>query len=345
MHLIIKPTELCNFSCTFCSSSYLVNDKKAKLELARVYTFLKRFPDTKKIFVVGGDPLMMPPEYYKELIQHIKDNNYDITICFTTNLWDFFRNPTKWIDIFNDPIVEIGTSFQYGNGRQIKPGVVFTEEMFKEVFRMFRKFVPDKHLDFLAVISEENEQYALDHLYLARDLGTKCRLTYAAMSGKSGDVYPISKMINIYLEIWKLGLSEYEESCFTVSEKLYNAKLSCNLDRKCDLSMRSLNPDGRYFSCGPLNDDLDVENEIDFDREMAGEFFTPIQKSKDKYLKAECFSCKMFELCNGCVKHIKDLKKADKVESHCKTMKDLEKDLFEMAKDKAVHKMFRSEVG
>ena len=30
MDLIIKPTELCNFKCTFCSSTQLTNEKKKK---------------------------------------------------------------------------------------------------------------------------------------------------------------------------------------------------------------------------------------------------------------------------------------------------------------------------
>lgn len=340
MNLVLKPLEACNFSCTFCSSSDLVDDKKARLELSKIFQFLKRFPDTDKIFIVGGEPLLMPSQYYFNLIQHIEENNYPTTLSFTTNLWDFYKKPEKWTKLFNHPRTEIGTSFQYGNGRQIKPGEVFTEQHFREVYRMFKKFVPNKSLAFLAVIDDSNEHLALDHLYLAKDLGTQCRLVYGAMSGRAGDVYPISKMIKIYIEIWKLGLSQYEESCYTVSEKLNNFNVGCNLARDCDSFMRSLNPDGRYFSCGPLNDDLDKENEIDFNKEMAGEFFKPIQKSKHRFLKEECFSCKMFEVCNGCVKHIKDLKATNKVESHCKDMKTLEKEFFEMASDTAVHNNF-----
>lgn len=344
MNLVLKPTEACNFSCTFCSSSYLVDDKKARLELSKVYQFLKRFPNTEKIFVVGGDPLMMPVKYYWDLIKHIEENNYPTILSLTTNLWDFYKKPEKWTKLFNHSRMEIGTSFQYGNGRQIKPGEVFTEQHFREVYRMFKKFVPNKDLSFLAVIDDSNEKFALDHLYLAKDLGTQCRLVYSAMSGKAGDVYPISKMIKIYIDIWKLGLSEYEESCFTVSEKVKNVFVGCNLDRYCDSSMRSLNADGRYFSCGPLNDDLDVENEIDFDAEMIGELAKPIQASKHRFLKTECFGCKMFEICNGCVKHIKDLKRTNKVEENCKIMKSLETEFLDMASSAAVSKMFRGEV-
>lgn len=344
MNLVIKPTEACNFSCTFCSSSYLVDDKKARLELDKIFQFLKRFPDTEKIFVVGGDPLMMPPTYYFDLIKHIENNKYKAILSLTTNLWDFYKKPDKWIELFNHPKIEIGTSFQYGSGRQIKPGEVFTEQHFREIYRMFQRYVPGKDLSFLAVIDESNEHLAIDHLYLAKDLKTQCRLVYAAMSGKAGDVYPIAKMISIYIQIWKLGLSDYEESCFTVSEKLKNVFVGCNLDRQCDSTMRSLNADGRYFSCGPLNDDLDKENEIDFGKEMAGDFFKPIQASKYRYLKEECFGCKMFEICNGCVKHIKDLKRTNKVEENCIKMKSLEKDFLEMANSTLVQKNFRGEV-
>lgn len=341
MNLIIKPTEACNFSCTFCSSSYLVNDKKARLDLQYVYDFLKRFPETNKIFVVGGDPLMMPVEYYWEIINHIEENGYDITICFTTNLWDFWKKPQKWEELFRHPRMEIGTSFQYGDGRQITPGKVFTQEIFEEIYRLFKRHVPNKDLCFLAVIDESNKHRALDHVLLAKKLNTQCKITYANMSGKATSAFPVSEMADLYIQIWKAGLSEYEQSCYTQSERYRGIGVGCNIDRACDKSMRSLNPDGRYFSCGPLNDDLDPENEIDFKREMAGEMFFPVQNSKHKFLKEECFGCKMFEICNGCVKHIKDLKAMGAVERHCTKMKSIEKDFIEMAESSAIKELIR----
>ena len=44
MELIIKPTERCNFKCTFCSSTKLVDNKESILDLQHVYDFLTRFP-------------------------------------------------------------------------------------------------------------------------------------------------------------------------------------------------------------------------------------------------------------------------------------------------------------
>ena len=57
MELIIKPTEACNFKCTFCSSTSIAESKVQLLSLDQIFQFLKRFPETNTIIVNGGDPL------------------------------------------------------------------------------------------------------------------------------------------------------------------------------------------------------------------------------------------------------------------------------------------------
>ena len=83
MDLIIKPTEACNFACTFCSSSYLVDNKKAKLHLETVFEFLAKYPNTNTIIVNGGDPTMMPVDYYWQLINHLDSKNLKANISIT----------------------------------------------------------------------------------------------------------------------------------------------------------------------------------------------------------------------------------------------------------------------
>jgi len=70
LELIIKPTELCNFSCTFCSSTHIADHGKQTLPHQKIYDFLKRFPKTRTIIVNGGDPLMVAPDYYWQIIEH-----------------------------------------------------------------------------------------------------------------------------------------------------------------------------------------------------------------------------------------------------------------------------------
>ena len=73
MDLIIKPTELCNFKCSFCSSTQLTKEKKNWLKHEQIFEFLTRFPHTKTIIVNGGDPLMMEPEYYWKIIRWLDE--------------------------------------------------------------------------------------------------------------------------------------------------------------------------------------------------------------------------------------------------------------------------------
>ena len=80
MDLIIKPTELCNFKCTFCSSTKISDNKSDLLSHDQIFKFLERFPYTKTIIVNGGDPLMLEPDYYWRIIDWLDEKEYDTSI-------------------------------------------------------------------------------------------------------------------------------------------------------------------------------------------------------------------------------------------------------------------------
>ena len=84
------------------------------------------------------------------------------------------------------------------------------------------------------------------------------------------------------------------------------------------------------YSCGAFADDQD--RPIDFEDEIFnGNLATPLRHDPELHaLKTECYTCPMFKLCNGCRKTIKDLKEADAVETHCKTMKSIAPQIIEL---------------
>ena len=49
----------------------------------------------------------------------------------------------------------------------------------------------------------------------------------------------------------------------------------------------------------------------------------------------------MFQVCNGCRKHTKDLKMTNRVEEHCTTMKSIMDDLIEMSESEEILKLKR----
>lgn len=332
MDLIIKPTERCNFKCTFCSSTHITDDKSMELDLEYIYKFLERFPETNTIIVNGGDPLMMDPQYYWDLIAHLDSINSRCSISFTSNLWPFYKNPNKWKELFNHPRMGITTSFQYGGGRLKGDLSEFTEEDFWKCSDAMLEHCGYRP-DFIAVITEENEHLAIKNVELAKRMGVECKLNYAfssgppvkfknIMMGQEGKPYMLAKIYQLYVKVWQAGLTEWEFNTKQMVKRLRGEGTCCPQNRECDSGIRTLQPSGDYYSCGAFGDDRLFP--IDFQKEMTGAKQFPIKLVPElQTLKQACYECPMFSICNGCRKTIKDLKDYDMVESHCKTMKAL----------------------
>jgi radical SAM protein with 4Fe4S-binding SPASM domain len=332
MDLIIKPTEKCNFKCTFCSSTHITEDKSSELNHDYIFRFLKRYPETNTIIVNGGDPLMMDPDYYWKIIDFLNENGMSTTISFTSNLWPFYKNPDKWIDLFRHERMGVGTSFQYGGGRLKGDLTEFSEEDFWNVSDKMLELVGYRP-DFISVITEENEHRAIDNVLLAKRMGVQCKLNYAFSSGppvkfrgitmgQQGKPYMLADIYEIYVKIWEMGLTEWEYNTKQMVNRLRGNSTTCPQNRDCDSSIRTLQPSGDYYSCGAFGDDK--EYSIDFETEMSGKKIFPIKCEVDlQSLKQSCYSCPMFQICNGCKKTIKDLKSHGLVEEHCVKMKTL----------------------
>lgn len=327
MDLIVKPTELCNFKCSFCSSSKITfEDNTATLDLNKIFKFLKRFPDTQTIIVNGGDPLMMKPNYYWKIIEFLDKHDMPASISLTTNLYPFLMKPLKWKELFNHPRVGVATSFQYGGGRLKGDYSEFTEEDFWKCSDAMLEHVGYRP-SFIAVIVEDNEDTHIKTVELAKKMDVVCKVNYAMASGSQSAPYQLSKIYEKYVEIWKAGLSDWEHNTQQMMVRLRGESTICPQTRTCDSGIRTLQPEGDYYSCGAFGDDLDKA--IDFDYEMSGGFSTPLATDLSLMsLKNACYTCPMFEICNGCKKTVKDLKQHNMVENHCKHMKTLAADII-----------------
>jgi len=357
MDLIVKPTELCNFKCTFCSSTKIAAHSAQMLDVEKIFEFLKRFPNTKTIIINGGDPLMVAPGWYWRLIDHLEKHDYEASISFTSNLWPFLQKPQKWVDLFRHPRLGVTTSFNYGPGRVKGDLSLFTEDDLWEVSNAMLEYVGYRP-DFISVVTDENEHLALDNVRLAKRMsegkpagsfadgvkvGVECKLNYAMASGdiivdprtghrmgQAGNPYLLAKVYALYVAIHKEGLTPWEFNTKQMSKRLTDRPTICPQNRKCDEGIRTIQPGGDYYSCGAFGDDRDKP--IDYHAEVIeGKFFTPLQDDANlSSMKTECFTCPMFAICNGCRKTVKDLKEAGLVEQHCKTMKTLATDILEV---------------
>lgn len=320
MELIIKPTEACNFKCTFCSSTSIAESKSQLLSHDQIFRFLKRFPQTSTIIVNGGDPLVVKPDYYWKIISFLDEHNMPATISFTSNLWDFYQHPEKWTDLFRHPRMGIATSFNYGDTRRITKTRVYTEDIFWEVSNLFLEKVGYRP-DFISVINDDNEDTALDNVRLAQKMNVECKLNYAMASGIQSKPYVLSKIYRTYLEVEKQGLTPWEFNTKQMIKRMSKVSTVCPQNRDCDSTIRCLQPGGDYYSCGAFGDDK--ENPISFEDEMNSPVvFKPLKEKLDiQFLKEECLTCPMFDICNGCHKTVRDLKRHNLVAEHCGIMK------------------------
>jgi len=194
--------------------------------------------------------------------------------------------------------------------------------------------------DFIAVMTDMNDYAAMKNVELAVEMsngqepqgtlhdlnrekvGVECKLNYAMSSGDQDRPYLLSKIYKTYVDIWEAGLAPWEFNTRQMMQRLTQGNTTCPQNRKCDEGIRTLQPSGDYYSCGAFGDDR--EQPIDFEYEMNGGFATPLQDNLDlASMKKSCYTCPMFEICNGCRKTIKDFKRHNVVEAHCRLMKTI----------------------
>ena len=290
MELIVKPTAKCNFNCKFCAASGLdisYSSSKVPDQIKEVVNTLN--PDG--IIITGGEPLCCDPQYYEELLKSCNCN-----IIFTTNLKDFWLNPDKWTPIFKNERVRVGTSFNFGNTRMWNKDKVYDETSFRMVMDLFKErigYVPP----FIAVIDENNASRYMDHISLAKELGTYCRLNNALKMGRQGKHYPRYKVFKMWIDIIKAGLADYEQNCF----ERQDGKCPINSSLMCQSSIRTIyiDSDGKihYSNC---EDKLNRDNgdEIAIDDVRPSQEPTPI--TFDEAISYKCLSCELYNICNAC---------------------------------------------
>jgi radical SAM protein with 4Fe4S-binding SPASM domain len=116
--------------------------------------------------------------------------------------------------------------------------------------------------------------------------------------------------------------------------RLSGRSSSCPQNRNCDEGIRAMNPEGDYYSCGATGDDRMYP--INFVKEVKsmGPKELPLKTAPElQALKMDCYTCNLFQICNGCRKTIRDMKSHAMVERHCKLMKTLENDILTINED------------
>lgn len=286
MELIIKPTSQCNFACTFCSAGKLKIKKSKRVPDQIIKVIHTLNPST--IIFTGGDPLCVPIEYYNHVLELT-----DVPISLTSNLKSFYNNPQYWAPLLKNDRVGVATSFQYGNQRLWNHNTVYTETRFLDVVSRFESvvgYVPK----FIAVIGNDNANKAIDHIFLAKSLGTKCKLNPVRAIGNSKITYPLYKMFDIWFDIKDRGLWDYVDQ-----DPQFQGGCGFNSKHMCESCIRACWIDCHdklhYGYCEEL-----LSNGYSIPYEPICPIPTPQKLGIEQVISAKCYYCELYNLCNGC---------------------------------------------
>jgi sulfatase maturation enzyme AslB (radical SAM superfamily) len=317
MELIIKPTAVCNFKCTFCAASKLsINHTPDKVPEQLKELIRNTKPDS--LIFTGGEPTMCSPKYYEEILS-LSDAN----VSLTSNLKNFYLHPDEWTPIFRNPRVGIATSFQYGYGRLWDESTNYSEEMFLKVQDLFYERI-GYHPSFITVIVEDNKDRYFDHIELAKRIGTMCRLNNAIKMGRQSTYFPRYEIFKMWIDIIERGYEQYEVNC---SERKIG-RCPMNTRGRCQSCIRAVyvKPNGEliYSNCE------DKLNREDPDASIPLEDSPPIPEitriSPREIISLKCYSCDLFRICNGCETNRMH---AREDQNYCKEMTKLKSKIIE----------------
>ena len=323
MDIVINPTSACNFACKFCAAS---NMQSNRLTSKQTIDLLSKFKDTLRMIVInGGDPLMMDPQYYYDIMNWCRTELMRmVPISMTTNLLDFYTHPEKWIGLFKEKEVGIITSFQYGDKRgYIKDGkfITYDEKKFREISDSFLSYIGYRP-SFIYVVDQDNEQYLEKAIELALELGIECKINKSVTYGRQKTYYPRYKLFNRYLDlIRKYGKFVLMDDSIQFNRFFDGLPMTmCDLNRYCYSNMSTITTDAKIVSCPNLAyiDKEEISSKYDIIRDEYNRY-----RFRTKYysIRTECKECEYFDMCNSCAVYIKEVRDNNDESNYCSEMK------------------------
>ena len=273
------------------------------------------------IIVNGGDPFMMPPSFYEDILREIETG--ETRLALVSNLLGLYTNPEKWKSIVLHPSVNITTSFQYGNARRIDKDTPYTEEIFRKVYKKCTDLIGYKPL-FISVIDYDNAGTMIKTARLAKELDCKCRINPAKKIGASGYSYPLWKYYKELGELYKSEYALYEANCLHIHKGEFLTK--CPVTKTCHRNIRGMTVFD-YASCPSMV--IHPERIKDFKLNLKEEMETGRLCNANNLvpaLRSECYGCELYEICNNCDSTKLDIKEAVNnkeytLDEHCDGMK------------------------
>lgn len=344
--VIAKVTSSCNLRCPYCYTRHTV---EKPLEIMQLKTFEKIIQsialeyDELNLIFHGGEPLLVPIEWYKDALNIIKkyQNLFDFKVRLAMQSNITLMNE-EYDKLFNENKINVGFSYDgLTNDRTRKNTklIINNNKLYSSIKGCICLITKDNF---------DNIENEIDH-FNELEVDVKFNVVFNTKTGVENNLTEMTKedLLNCYKRIFEYLIKKEKsmaESTFDIYLKKINnqnANLVCT-NVVCIERWISVHSDGSTYPCGQEWDnypDYTYDNinnktisEI-FESEKAINFKNKFQAKIDKCKK---MNCKVFSICNGsCPGENKaNGKDIDSyVEEHCYLMKGIYDYLLDFIND------------
>jgi uncharacterized protein len=308
--LIIKVTSACNSSCVYCYSTNkreFLKKEVFDILLFRIEEYLKKNSDHRlHIIWHGGEPSLLPVEYWEEIAQKFLPlvRRYNITFAVQSNLIGDYRRIYKiWLN----------------NGWRISTSLdgpyelhCLSRRISKEEFDSLMgniRYVKSKQGKFgvICVVNRFNFRYPERLLNFFEKINVNVRFNKVVSTNE--DVCISYREFYLFLKkIAQMWISN-KDSLIVIQPILSDLLLffgerkhTCDRNRYCFRYFLGIDPNGNIYPCNRLDDysyfygnirDLSLEDAWRVGTEKNSNLLEKIRKS----LKLSCVSCKVSLFC------------------------------------------------
>ena len=318
MNAIIKTTNQCNFSCSYCSVGQ--PERAETLDLATFCHFVDDLPkllaecgDKYMDFIWhGGEPLLLPMDFYREAIEYAKDKleGYKVYFKIQTN---GFLIDAEWISLFKAYEVAVGISLDgpahlHDASRRTHGGEATHERIMANISALRAAGI---NVGVLTVINSlENADAAeLVNFYAENNLNCKMQPVYPC--GRAADRTGITEFYKAYTNFTKdiyrhMIAADIDIEPFSqLTRAIINDApvQDCAFSGQCGHGFICLDGNGIVSACGRHSDSASLQYGRIAEASVFDLYHSPAAEAVRARIPAlqegPCSDCFAFDFCHG----------------------------------------------
>lgn len=320
MNLIVKVTNACNFTCSYCSVGNPIN--VVSLDAASIKNFFdgcKELLEYKKdntltIIWHGGEPLLRDISFYRELQEYAKHKLSSINVKFSIQTNGFLIN-NNWIEFFKEYNITPGISLDgykdlHDANRLDKQGKPTFDKIMENISLLKSSGITPG----LLMVLNTSNCVDIDRLYdFLADIACPAKIHTIFPAGRADgrDDVPtlFHKYIDVLIALFKKSMNDERECVIEPLSSLLTSIINeqsateCSYAGSCGKDFMCLHENGEVSFCG-RNDNTkilaygNIKNSTPLELYLS-ESGKLVRERAEFIRKSSCGKCRYYNLCHG----------------------------------------------